>query len=186
MLYCCIRNGISILRPLIPNCSVAIVSMISYRSTIFCTSLGLLRDMHGTEEYGAGNLAVMIHLPSVVQNGFDGVNGRLDSMQAMIENGRTRALNLRASPDPTHMLRKTVSGSGQELATSIANGTPVPAAVNPPPAVGAIFAYNPIALDSLTLRNILSFTVFYNEDFGILSNDDLAVRIFKFRLWLTT
>ncbi len=51
----------------------------------------------------------MIHqLTQVVQNGFDGINGRLDSMQAMIENGRTRALNLRASPDATHMLRKTV------------------------------------------------------------------------------
>ncbi|KAK7691266.1 hypothetical protein QCA50_004659 [Cerrena zonata] len=104
---------------------------------------------------------------------------------AMIHNQRTITLNQRNNPMYAP-LRKTVPGHDLALLDDITtaddrSGLVQPANAHP---VGSVLP--DFEIYDLTRKQITSYMLFYNEDFGIVGTDDVQARRTKFLRFLTT
>ncbi|ESK83664.1 hypothetical protein Moror_2164 [Moniliophthora roreri MCA 2997] len=149
--------------------------------------LAILRQVHGSQKYGGGNIMAML---AQIQASHRRIETKLDVNTANIENLRRRQLNARDSHGHSanrlsHMVAKTIPGSGHVLAYSLrhAAGAPI-VPLNPVPDIGAIHHLDPRTIDSMTHADILDLIAFYNEDFGITAGDNLAARRDKVKEWL--
>ncbi|KAF9021978.1 hypothetical protein BDZ89DRAFT_1163451 [Hymenopellis radicata] len=118
-----------------------------------------------------------------IQQTLDVVLDGMRRTNAMAYNNRIVSRNSRVQqPNPYSPLQKTVAGSGHILANALDGAI---TALDPAPAIGALPPVFNGQVADYSNAEILRLVTFYNEDFGIVQSDPLAVRIAKFRAYIS-
>ncbi|KAF8868333.1 hypothetical protein CPB85DRAFT_1448446 [Mucidula mucida] len=119
---------------------------------------------------------------------FDQMNQTFEAVQATANNGRILSRNSRLQRSVAFSpLEKTRTGSGLQRALGLRppNIALQLADIVPAPRVGETPPQFQGGLASYSNAEILRMIIFYNDDFGIVLNDSLAMRIDKFRSYLS-
>ncbi|KAF8870938.1 hypothetical protein CPB85DRAFT_1353299 [Mucidula mucida] len=150
-----------------------------------------VESAYSTSVYAPANMqqnmdAILDQLQQMNQR-FDQINQNLEAVQATANNGRILSRNSRLQRSAFSPLEKTRTGSGLQRALGLRppNIALQLADIVPAPRVGETPPQFQGGLASYSNAEILRMIVFYNDDFGIVLNDSLAMRIDKFRSYLS-
>ncbi|KAF9038841.1 hypothetical protein BDZ89DRAFT_982253 [Hymenopellis radicata] len=151
-----------------------------------------VESAYSTSVYAPANMqqnmvAILAQLQQMNQR-FDQMNQNFEAVQATANNGRILSRNSRLQRSVAFSpLEKTRTGSGLQRALGLRplNIALQLADIIPAPRVGETPPQFQGGLASYTNAEILRMIVFYNDDFGIVLNDSLAMRIDKFRSYLS-
>ncbi|KAF8884370.1 hypothetical protein BD779DRAFT_1801736 [Infundibulicybe gibba] len=141
---------------------------------------GNLDHEHGAVDAGGNPAIISLH-------------HKVDQLRTLMDitnaNARIITFNSRYERGDLRPLQKIVHGHGLALAQVAAQGlnSAVQQGIAAPPSAPAIGTTPPnFKPDTISYEHtdILEMIVFYNEDFGIVPNDDIWTRINKFREFL--
>ncbi|KAF9038853.1 hypothetical protein BDZ89DRAFT_404192 [Hymenopellis radicata] len=138
------------------------------------------------------------YAPANLQQSIDALRNDIAALQrlvldshrqtmAAVDNNRILSRNARIQqPQEYSPLQKKIPGSGHALANAVrpANSAPMPA-LNPEPRIGDVPPAFSGRIAAYNNADILRLITFYNEDFGIVAGDPLALRNDKFRVFIS-